>query len=380
MAVMFFCLACNAQEAKTNSMTQYILYVGTYTVRGSRGIYGYSFNANSGSLHALGLMAETVNPSFLAVDIANSSLYAVSEIDDYKGQNTGAILAYKVERKSGKLTQLNQVSSQGAGPCFLFLDRKQKYLFTTNYVGGTIAAFPILSDGRLGAASAVVHHEGAGANPTRQSKPHPHCVELRPDGAHLAVADLGLDKLLMYRFDLQRGSISSLHRKIVKVHDGAGPRHFVFSRDGRHLYLLNEIESTVSVFLARRNNAFESQQVQTVSTLPSDWTGHSDAAEIRLSHDERFLYVSNRGLNDIAVFAVDHKLGTITATGHYCSGGKIPWSFDFSPGAKFLVVANQGSDHISVLRNDAEKGILSPPEIHEKVASPASFAFFRLTE
>ncbi|HWR13574.1 MAG TPA: lactonase family protein [Terriglobales bacterium] len=352
----------------------YILYVGTYTVRGSRGIYAFEFDSSSGKLRPMGLMAEGVNPSYLVLDSRTSTLYAVSEVSDYKGQNTGAIQSYKIDSGTGKLQLLNQISSQGSGPCFLSLD-ESRYLFVANFGGGNIGVFPLMDGGRIGSATALVQHHGSGANPTRQSKPRPHAIALSPNRKLAVVADLGLDKLLLYRFDPQNGSITPLHPPSVKVHDSAGPRHFVFSNDGRHLYLVNEIDSTVSVFSVNQDDV-TFKPVQTISTLPPKFTGQNDAAEIRLMPDGRFLYVSNRGGDSLTAYAVNAEQGTLKQIGTYSSEGKTPRTFDVAPGGKFLVVANEASDEISILRVDTNTGALADTGIREKVASPTSFVFF----
>lgn len=374
----FLPLRAEPTNANEGSMKKQILYVGTFAIRGSQGIYGYAFDAKSGNLQPLGLMAKAVSPSFLAVNSENAVLYAVNEIENYNGQNTGAIQAYKIDPDSGKLTLLNQVSSQGAGPCFLSFDPQKKHLFVANYGGGSLAAFPLSSDGRIGGATSVVQHHGTGANPSRQNKPHPHSLGFTPDASVLLAADLGLDKLLIYRFDSVRGSLTPSQPPSVNVHESAGPRHFVFSHDGKFLYVVDEIDSTVTVFSTQSGRS-KFQHVQTVSTLAPGYKGHSDAAEIRLSNDGRSLYVSNRGPDDIAVFTVDPVRGTLVPAGHFASGGKTPWNFEFSPDGRFVIVANQGSDNLTVLRNDASKSVLSPTGKTVDVGSPTSLVFYRVS-
>lgn len=357
-------------------MRDHILYVGTYSGGGSQGIYAYRFSPESGSLVPLGLVAEAVNPSFIILDSERSVLYSVIETDSFCDVPSGAIQGYRIDPDTGKLSLLSQVSSNGGGPCFLSFDQGIRCIFVANFHGGSIAAFPLSTEGSILEPTAKIAYNGAGSRPGRQERPHPHDVELSPDGELLIVADLGLDRLLAYEYDSTNRAISSEAVWSVKVHDGAGPRHFVFSSKGSHLYIVNEIDSTVSVFqVGRRDRSL--RHLQTISSLPTVYAGPNDAADIRLSSDNRFLYVSNRGADCIQVFAIDAASGLLLPLAAYSSGGKTPLSFQFSPDEMFIVVANQGSDVITVFRRDPGSGHLTVTGINEIVLSPASLAFFR---
>jgi 6-phosphogluconolactonase len=366
-------------QTSTGPIIQYLLYAGGYTDRGGQGIYGYKFSSVSGSLEPLGLIAKAVNPSYLLVNSAKSVLYAVNEIDSFQGRSTGSIQAYKILEGTGKLTLLSEISSHGAAPCFLALDEVRGYLFTANYRGGNIAAFRLSSDGDIAEMSSSVEHRGVGFHANRQTAPHPHAIELSSNGARLIVADLGLDRIQAYEFDAVKGSISSETSWSVSVHDGAGPRHLAMSHDGQYLYVVNEIDSSVTAFVCTVKSA-SPKAIQTVGTLPQGFSGHNDAADICLSGDGRFLYVSNRGADNIQVFAVNHDNGTLEALSACSSGGKTPLSFRFSEDERFLMVANQGSDRITVLERNTENGALNEIGISETMSSPASIAIFPLTQ
>lgn len=266
------------------------------------------------------------------------------------------------------------MNSQGAGPCVLFVNQRRRYLFTANFAGGSIGAFPLTADGRIGEATAIVQHQGSGADPVRQNRPHPHDIALTRDGMLLIVADLGLDQLLMYRLDPSRGSISPAQPFTVQVHDGAGPRHFVMDHDQRRVYVVNETDSTVAVFSLDSPRGLL-RLMQTVSSLPPGFTGPNDAAEIRLSPDGRFIYISNRGADTIQIFRVDREHGTLRPTESCSTHGKVPRSFEFSLDGRFAVVANHGSDRITVLGRNAVTGTLCDTGIAEVVSSPASLVF-----
>jgi 6-phosphogluconolactonase len=365
-------------SAEDERLGLYILYVGTYTVRGSRGIYAYRFDQAFGHLTALGLQAQTTNPSFIAVNQEGGLVYSVSEISDFKGGQSGSVLSYKAECKTGRLTLLNRLASCGGAPCYISLDKTGKCVFVTNYQSGSIVAFPILEDGRLGCPSAFVQHNGSGPNPVRQKGPHTHFIGTSPDNRFAFAADLGLDELLAYRFDAGEALLVAADVPSFKLHAGAGPRHLVFHTNGSYVYVVNEIDSTVTAL------SFDAadgtlRELQTISALPKRFSGPSDAAEIQVGQDGNFLYVSNRGLNNIAVFAIDGTRGTLTPVGHDPTGGKTPRHFTFDPSGNYLLAANQDSDTIAVFRVDPRTGRLMDRTDEVRVSSPVCLAFLKGT-
>src|SRR5207248_7685475 len=220
---------------KTNAKGSYLVYVGTYTGPTSKGIYAYRFNAATGQSNSLGLVAETTNPSFLVVDRTRRFLYAVNEVSDYQGQKSGGVSAFAIDRKTGRLTLLNEVASRGADPCYVTLDKTGKYVLVANYDSGTVAVFSVLNDGRLGETSSVIQHSGHGVDPKRQEGPHAHEIELSHDNKFAIAADLGLDELLIYHFDAAKGTLAANDPPYAKVEPGAGPRHFSFDPSGKFL-------------------------------------------------------------------------------------------------------------------------------------------------
>jgi 6-phosphogluconolactonase len=358
---------------------KYFIYVGTYTEEGSKskGIYAYRFDPTTAEITAIGLVAETVNPSFLAVHPNGHFLYAVNEVSKYKDQSSGAISAFAIDRANGKLTLLNQVPSRGADPCYVTLDRTGKYVLIANYTGGSVAVFPLLEDGRLGEASASVQYQGHGTNPERQEGPHPHSIDSSPDNHFALVDDLGLDQVIAYRFDGAKGSLTPSPPVSIKVEPGAGPRHLAFHPSGKFAYVINEMQSTVTVFAYdAAGGALHS--LQTTSTLPKDFTGHNDAAEVQLSPSGKFLYASNRGHDSIAVFAIDPRRGTLTPVEDIPTRGKIPRSFAIDPTGSFLLAANQKSDNVVVFRIDAGTGRLTPTGRMLEVAAPVCVTFLAI--
>src|SRR5579872_3620086 len=262
---------------------KYLFYVGTYTEDGSKskGIYAYRYDAATQQITDLGLAAETTNPSFVAPHPNGRYLYAVNEVGNYKGPNSGGVSAFSIDHATGKLTFLNEVPSRGADPCYITVDRSGKYVLVANYTGGSLAVFPILADGKLGEASAFLQHTGHGTNPERQEGPHAHSIDLSPDNRFAIADDLGLDETLVYKFDPANGSLTLEKDAGVKADAGAGPRHFTFAPDGRFAYVLTEMGSTISALSYQASDG-HLKRLQTISTLPKDFKGHNDAAEIQV--------------------------------------------------------------------------------------------------
>jgi 6-phosphogluconolactonase len=355
---------------------KYFVYVGTYTEERSKskGIYAYRFDPTTAEITAIGLVAETVNPSFLAVHPNHRFLYAVNEVSKYKGQSSGAVSAFAIDRVTGKLTLLNQAPSRGADPCYITLDKTGKYVLIATYTGGSIAVFHVLEDGRLGEASAFVQYQGHGKNPERQEGPHPHSIDLSPDNHFALVDDLGLDQVIAYRFDAAKGSLTPNPPASIKVEPGAGPRHVAFHPSGKFAYVINEMQSTVTAFAYDASDG-ALRSLQTISTLPESFTGHNDDAEVQVHPSGKFLYASNRGHDSIAVFAIDRRRGTLTPIEDVPTQGKIPRSFAIDPTGSFLFVANQKSDNLVFFRIDARTGRLTSTGQMLEVAAPVCVKF-----
>ena len=357
----------------------YLMYVGTYTNKGSKGIYVYRYDSDSGKVEDLGLGAETENPSFLVADSAGKHLYAVNETHKYKGEASGAVTGFSIDRKSGKLTTINQVSSHGADPCYISFDRSGKYVLVANYTGGTVSVFPVASDGKLGEASSVMEDQGQlGPNHERQERAHAHWIEASERNRFAYVADLGLDRVLIYKFEASKGALSRgepADSFSAVLDPGTGPRHVVFSKDGKFMYVLAEMGSSVTAF-ANDNEKYRS--IQKISALPQGFSGQNDAAEIVMHPSGKFLYTSNRGDDSIAVFAVDHASGKLTSVARTPSGGKTPRNFAVDPAGTHLLAANEDTGNIVEFAIDGKTGKLTSAGELAKVASAVCVVFVPL--
>ncbi len=356
--------------AQKTSAKDYLVYIGTYTRGKSKGIYAYRFTPATGNLAEIGLVAETSNPSFLNVHPTRPLLYAVGE------DRGGTVSAFTIDRKTGRLTSLNQVSSKGGGPCYVTVDRSGRVVLIANYNTGSVAAFPIRPDGSLAEASAFVQHEGSSVDPRRQRGPHAHSINLSPDNRFAIAADLGLDELLVYRFDPAKGSLEPNNPPFTKVKPGAGPRHFTFHPSGKFAYVINEMHLTVTAFTWDAQ-AGVLKEIQTISTLPADYPGGAgnSTAEVQVHPSGRFLYGSNRGHNTIAVFTIDQSKGTLTHIDNTPTQGKTPRNFGIDPTGGYLFAANQDTDNIVVFRIDPKTGKLAPAGKVLEVGSPVCVKF-----
>jgi len=354
----------------------YFMYVGTYTQEGStsKGIYVYRYDSGSAKLTSLGLAAQTINPSFLAVHPNRRFLYAVNELGDHKGQKSGGVSAFAIDNATGKLTLLNEVASGGADPCYISVDKTGKFVLVANYTGGNVSVFPILKDGSLGEASAFVQHTGHGTNPKRQEAPHAHSIDLSPDNRFAIVDDLGLDETLVYKFDSSKGSVTLNDPPFAKADAGAGPRHFALAPNGKFAYVIHEMGSTVSVF-DYDAAAGVLHQVQTISTIPKDFTRLNEDAEIEVHPSGKFLYASNRGHDSIAVFAIDPNKGTLSLIEYVPTKGQSPRHFQIDPTGSLLFAENEKSDNIVIFRIDARTGRLAPTGKVLDISQPVCVKF-----
>ena len=359
-----------------------LVYVGTYTAPGGKGKGIYLFRLQTENLEVsqnitlvpLGIAAETPSPSFIELDQKRQVLFTVNETDTFEGQRTGAVSAFSIDAATGTLTLLNQQSSKGTGPCHLVLDKEKRHVLVANYGSGSVAVLPVGSDGRLGAATDVVQHAGRSINPDRQTGPHAHCVTMDPANRFAFVCDLGLDKILTYRFDAQRGTLTPGEPPFTSVKPGAGPRHLVFRPDGRFAYVVNELSSTITAFGYDRA-AGTLKELQTVSTVPEYFDGANTGAEIDVHASGKYLYVSNRGHNSVVLFSINPEKGTLTYIEEQGTGGSKPRHFGIEPSAKHLAIANQDSDTVLVCRIDAGNGRLKPSGVFASVPSPVCVKF-----
>lgn len=366
-------LAAGASFA-ADSMT---VYIGTYTNAKSKGVYSVSFDPATGKLGNPVLAGEIVNPSYVVVHPNGQTLYSVSEIANFDGQKTGSVASFRVDRETGALTLLNKVASKGTGPCHLSIDKTGKNLLVANYGSGSVAVLPIESDGKLREASSFVQHTGSGADPKRQKGPHGHSINPSPDNKYAVAADLGLDQLLVYKFDAAKGTLEPNATPYFKTAPAAGPRHFAFHPNGKFGFVINEMLSTITAMSWDAQKGVFTE-VQTVKTLPEGFSGDNSTAEIVVHPSGKFVYGSNRGHDSIAVFAVDPNKGTLTFVEHAPTMGKVPRNFNVDPSGAYLIAANQQSDSLVVFKIDQSTGKLTPTGQTVEVGSPVCVKFVKL--
>lgn len=362
--------------------SDYFVFVGTYTQTPSgqtpgKGIYTFRFQPATGKLTPVSLAAETASPSFLAVHPNQKFLYAANEHekDEAPGQEN-TVSAYAIEPKTGKLTFLNKVSCKGKGPAHVLTDKMGKFLLVLNYQSGSLALLPIHPDGRLGEATAFDQHHGSGPNKQRQAGPHAHGGVFSPDNRFALVAEHGIDEVMVYRFDAATGALTANEPPFLKANPGAAPRHLAFHPNGKIVYSLNELESSVTVMNYKTDNGTLSR-VQDVTTLPAAFSGSNTTAEIQVDGRGKFLYASNRGHDSIAVFAIDPVKGTLTSLEHVPTQGKTPRNFSLDPSGSFLLAANQNSDNIVLFRVTAG-GRLSPlGKVIDQIPQPVCIVFVK---
>ncbi len=371
LTALAFPSAASVENKPSN--TQYLAYVGTYTTKtSSKGIYSFHFDTATGQLTAIGIAAETRDPSWVAVHPGGKFLYAANEAG-----KASTVSAFAVDAKSGKLTLLNQIPSLGEDPCYLSFDKTGKYLLVANYSSGTSAVFPILADGRLGEHTAFVKDQGAtGPNKERQEAPHAHWIETSPDNRFALVADLGLDEVLVYKFDATSGTLTPNEPAFARLKAGSGPRHAVFYPNGKFVFAVSELSSTATSFAydAKKGTL---KEIGTASTLPPGFSGRNDVAETAVHANGKFLYVSNRGNDSIAILSIDPGNRTLSPAGGIPTGGKEPRHFAIDPSGKYLLAENQFSNNIFVFKIDPGTGGLTPTGQVVEVPSPVDIAFLQ---
>jgi len=336
----------------------YLVFVGTYTDKTtSKGIYSFDFDSSTGKLTPRGLAAESANPSWVILHPNGKWAYAANE----SGKQS-MLSAFSIDAKAAKLTLLNQLPAEGEDPCHLAFDKTGKYLFAANYTSGNVTVFPIQADGKLGAPTANVKNQGPlGPNKERQEAPHAHWVGVSSGNRALYVADLGLDRVLVYSFEPKDGSLASakdLNVWAPTLAPGTGPRHVAFSDSSAFIYVLGEMSSSVSVFWGQPVGG-RLRNLQDVSALPNDYSGRKEAAEIAIHPSGKWLFASNRGHDSIAVFAIDPAKGTLTLSAIVPTGGQEPRHFALDPTGEFLLAENQNSNSIVVFRINPATGALT---------------------
>jgi 6-phosphogluconolactonase len=351
---------------------KYWVFVGTYTGGASKGIYRMVLDTASGKLSEPALAAELDSPSFLAIHPTRKYLYAVNE--HIGSPKAGAVTAFALDAKTGELTQLNQQSTIGDGPCHLVVDASGKNLLVANYGGGSVAVLPIGPDGKLAPASAFIQHTGKVFDPERQGAPHAHSINLDAGNRFAVVADLGLDRVFVYRFDPVRGQLTPNQPPAAKVKDRSGPRHFAFHPDGRHAYVINEINCTITAFDYDPERG-TLNEIQTIATMPVAVEPRHSTAEVVVHPSGRFLYGSNRGHDSLAVYAIEKGTGRLKLVEYQSTGGKTPRNFAVDPTGSYVLAENQDSNTIVVFRVDPGTGALEPTGQVVSVPKPVCVKF-----
>ncbi|MFA7230246.1 MAG: lactonase family protein [Victivallaceae bacterium] len=367
MRILIMAASLLAMQTATEAKTLDI-YVGTYTQKSSsKGIYHSELDLTTGAMSGPELAAATPNPSFIEINPDGTRLYAVGE------GKTGTVSAFSIDRKTKKLTLLNKVDSGGSSPCYLCLDRSGKFLLVANY-GGSVAVLPVNSDGSLAAAACVIKHQGSSVNPKRQKEAHVHSVNVSPDNRFVFVADLGMDKILIYQLNEKTGQLEKNIPAYAQLTPGSGPRHFTFHPNGKFAYVINELNETVIAFSYNAING-ELKEIQTISTLPADFKGISWCAEVKVHPNGQFLYGSNRGHDSLAVFKIDQEKGTLTAIGYQKAGIKNPRHFNLDPSGTFCLTANQDGDSICSFRVNQQSGMPEPAALPIAIGKPVCVKF-----
>ena len=362
-----------------------LVYVGTYTepilfgtgeiVQGKgEGIYIYRMDESSGALELINKATGIANPSYLAFDSTHRFLYAVNELKKFEGQPTGTISAFAMDPKTGKLEFLNRQLTHGTDPLHVVIDKQNEYVFVANFMSGSVCVLPVLKDGTLAKASDFIQHQGSSINPVRQTGPHPHSVWLDRANRFLLVPDLGLDKLIVYKFDRERGMLEPNRVPWVKTTPGAGPRHMAFHPGGKFAYLINELDSTM-VALRYDGQTGTLKVLQVVSTLPDGFEGASTCSHVEVTPSGAFVYGSNRGHDSIAIYRIDQRTGKITLEGHEPSKGRTPRNFAIDPTGRFLLAANQDSSTIAPFRINEQTGKLTSAGPIVEVPTPVCVRF-----
>jgi len=360
IVAVFFCAHCFSQDK--------FLFIGTYTGKGSKGIYVYRFNAATGEATWVSNTdsATATNPSFLSVSPSGKFLYAVYEEG---GQKNGNVSAFSFDKVNGRLAFLNKQPSGGDHPCFVASTKDNKWVLAGNYTGGSLAAFRTNKDGSVQPPAQIIKHKGSSVNTGRQEKPHVHATFFSPAEDHVLVPDLGTDKLMIYKFNAAaKEPLVPTAQAFAASEPGSGPRHLTFSPNGKFVYLIEELTGAVTVY---NYNKGKLNFVQKAFTHPKDFQGKPGSADIHISPDGKFLYASNRGEeNNLAIFSVNGASGKLSAVGYQPTMGTAPRNFMIDPTGNFLLVANQNTNNVVIFKRDKKTGLLTPTSKQIEIPNP----------
>lgn len=347
-------------------------YIGTYTNKSSKGIYGFRFNPVTGEHTIPLLLAEMISPSYLLMNNSKSILYAVSEPTD---GSHGAIAAFAIDSENGELRKINQVRAPGKGLCHISLDKKEQYLFTVCYPEATVQVYRLNENGSVGDMTCIQQHFGQGVNPIRQKQAHAHATCMTPDERHLCVCDLGIDQLIVYDFNPQDGKLNRNERMTLSLPLGCGPRHMIFHPNGKYAYIIAELSSQVLVLSYDKDNGFDI--IQIIDAL-EDKQANSIAAAIRIDRNGKYLYTSNRGEDSISHFKIDPQTGKLTHICNTSTYGKTPRDFIIDESGCYLICANQDTDNILIYDINAGDGTLLQKKEIKNISQPVCIVELKL--
>ena len=357
---------------------RYRVFVGTYTGGDSisKGVYSCEFDAETGKLSEPVLAAELINPSFLAIHPSGKYLYAVNEVSEGPGRGNGAVTALTINA-DGTLTKINHQASEGGAPCHCNVDSTGTNLLIANYGGGNVAVYPISEDGSLKPVSCNIQHEGSSVDKSRQGAPHAHSINISSDNKFAYAADLGLDKIMIYKLDAEAHTLTPASQPAALVTPGGGPRHFAIHPSSKFAYTNNEITMVVTGF-SRNPEDGSLKAIQEISTIPAGFDGRKSTAECLVHPSGKFLYVSNRGHETITAFMIDQETGLLTYVENEPTGGKEPRNFFMDPSGKWLLAENQNSDTVYVFSIDQQTGALKPTGDFVTVGRPVCIRMVKL--
>lgn len=354
-----------------------ILYVGTFSVRGSQGIYAFSFDRVKRTLKLLQTVPSLESPSYLTVHPSGKFLYSVNRGKADASDNGGSVTAYGIDSKSGKLSGLNNRPSYGDGPCHIVIDKTGQFAFISNYGEGNLVVLPLFDDGLIGSPADAKKYTGNGPHPSRQQSPHIHSAVISPDNRFLYVSDLGTDKIYIYEFNASNGALASAKTPEISVAPGSGPRHFTFHPSGKFAYLAEELTSSVCAFSVNTETGGLTVIQDGVKSVPETFKGENTSADIHTDPKGKFLYMSNRGLNALSIFSILPG-GKINLIGQQATGGKTPRNFLIDPKGEFIFVANQDTDSIVIYRINPKTGKLVLIGKPVKIPSPVCLKLLTL--
>jgi 6-phosphogluconolactonase len=361
---------------KTEKKASEILYIGTFA---SEGLFVYKFNRQESMFTLIQQVDSRGEPSFQAVHPNNASLYSVSSESGADDAYNGSVAAFSIDKKTGRLTLINEMSSAGSDACHVSIHPSGKFIYVSNYSSGNLSVFSLREDGGLNEMIQLIQHEGSSVNRSRQNGPHTHSAIPSTDGKYLYISDLGADRVYIYAINSETGKLTPGEQQFVEATPGGGPRHLTMNSSQDFLYSLEELTGHVAVY-SRNAETGALTLIQRVETLPLDFDGHNTSADIHFSADGRFLYSSNRGHDSIAAFVVNPENGELSPVGHFPTGGGHPRNFMVDPLGEFLFAANRDGNHIKAFRANKETGTLDMLQEDVNVPLPVCITYYKTTK